>query len=119
MLIAVVIFVALALLLILLDRLNIQDPTEGGATSRVVNYTPGPVRLAVCVNERCTRLAAGGGITRPGRSLLQNLSPHDRVPLLVRPVGAGSGIRECRHLVVGATVQDRYALSGLRPCANT
>ncbi|MDQ1445193.1 MAG: hypothetical protein QOI20_1657 [Acidimicrobiaceae bacterium] len=114
----IVAVVALAVAaLVVLDKMNIHDPTEGGTSAQIVNDTGITVRLAVCEDARCSHIAARGMTTPPGGSFQQSLIPHARVPMLVRPVGQGQlGAGECKMLVVGQTVQDRYPLTGLTPC---
>ena len=107
-------------LLVALDKVNIQNPTEGSVGVHVVNDTGRAVHITVCENLRCTQLAPGGEDTAAGESFLQNVSPNSRVPFVVRSLSAsgvtGSAESQCRLLVVGDRVLDRYRLSQLQPC---
>jgi hypothetical protein len=94
-----------------------RDPTEGTRAVELVNDSGTTVKISLCADQSCRHLASGGAVLGSGDLFRQNVQPSTVIPFAVAaPLGATP---KCEVLHVGVTVESRYSISSLTPCAQS
>jgi hypothetical protein len=97
----------------LLIRFPVRDPTEGGVTVLITNDRQESLYVVPCEDQRCRQLV-GGRLLVPGASIAPTVQPFTDVPFAVKAEGTSN--MTCLLLVLNKDINKSYGLSALVPC---